>query len=54
LARLRASLSRFGVVKPITLYGDGTLVAGHRRTKGLKANGTPTVPALMMPLHVSM
>ncbi|MBB4985108.1 ParB N-terminal domain-containing protein [Streptomyces nymphaeiformis] len=46
--RLQASLRRHGVVKPVILNADGTLVAGHQRTKGLKAIGLTHTPAVML------
>ncbi len=41
---LRESLKTFGVIKPVLLNGNGTLVAGHQRVKALIANGEKTVP----------
>jgi len=41
---LRESLDTFGVIKPILLNGDGTLIAGHQRVKALIANGKTHVP----------
>lgn len=52
--RLKASLSRHGVVKPVILNANGTLVAGHQRTKGLKAIGSSTVPAVVLDEVVRM
>ena len=46
--RLQASLRRHGVVKPVILNADGTLVAGHQRTKALKAIGHTTTPAVIL------
>jgi hypothetical protein len=53
LTRLRASLDRYGVIKPVILNADGTLVAGHQRTKALKANGKTTVPAIVFSVKVA-
>lgn len=53
LARLRVSLARYGVIKPVILNADGTLVAGHQRTKALKANGQTTVPAIVFSVKVA-
>ncbi|MFE2524779.1 ParB N-terminal domain-containing protein [Streptomyces sp. NPDC059382] len=52
--RLQGSLRRHGVVKPVILNADGTLVAGHQRTKGLKAIGQDTVPAMILPQKVRL
>jgi ParB family chromosome partitioning protein len=46
--RLTASLAEHGVVKPVILNANGTLVAGHQRTKGLHALGASTVPAVLL------
>lgn len=51
---LRASLAKFGVCKPVILNADGTLVAGHQRTKALKANGATTVPAIILSKKVRL
>ena len=37
--RLKGSLRKYGVVKPVILNRDGTIVAGHQRTKALTAIG---------------
>lgn len=52
--RLQASLRRHGVVKPVILNADGTLVAGHQRTKGLKAIGLTHTPAVMLGTKVRL
>lgn len=52
--RLQASLRKWGVVKPVIVNGDGTLVAGHQRTKALKAIGATTVAAVVLPDKVRM
>ncbi len=52
--RLQGSLRRHGVVKPVILNADGTLVAGHQRTKGLKAIGQETTPAMILPQKVRL
>lgn len=53
-ARLQASLRRHGVIKPVILNADGTLVAGHQRTKGLKAIGLTHPPAVMLGTKVRL
>lgn len=52
--RLQASLRRWGVVKPVILNADGTLVAGHQRTKALTAIGETHVPAVMLSQKVRL
>ncbi|MFE7129369.1 ParB N-terminal domain-containing protein [Streptomyces sp. NPDC057638] len=52
--RLQASLRRHGVVKPVILNADGTLVAGHQRTKGLKAIGMTHTPAVVLGTKVRL
>lgn len=43
---LRESIGRFGIIKPVLLNGNGTLMAGHQRIKALIANEKTHVPAL--------
>jgi ParB family chromosome partitioning protein len=52
--RLKASLARHGVVKPVILNANGTLVAGHQRAKGLQALGASAVPAVVLDEVVRM
>lgn len=47
--KLKESIARFGVVKPVILNRDGTLVAGHQRTKAMQAIGMTTTPAMILP-----
>jgi ParB family transcriptional regulator, chromosome partitioning protein len=49
--RLRASIARFGMIKPIILNLDGTILAGHQRTKALKSLGAEVVPAMQLAHH---
>lgn len=51
--RLKQSLSLFGCVKPVIVNGNGILVAGHQRTKSLKALGVEEVPALLLDAQVT-
>ena len=50
--QLRESLGTFGVVKPIILNKDLTIVAGHQRLKALTANGAVTAPCVTLPHQV--
>lgn len=45
---LRSSLKRLGFAKPIIVLQDGTLVAGHQRTKAAKLEGMTTAPAFVI------
>jgi ParB family chromosome partitioning protein len=53
-AALRESISRYGMCKPVILNADGTLVAGHQRTRALKANGVATTPAILLSRKVRL
>ena len=47
LERLRHSLDRLGVCKPIIVHGK-TIVAGHQRTRSLRALGRTHAPAVVL------
>jgi ParB family chromosome partitioning protein len=49
--RLQASIARFGMIKPIILNLDNTILAGHQRTKALTALGAETTPAMKLAHH---
>lgn len=42
--RLKESITKFGVIIPLILNNDGTLIAGHQRTKAIKAVGIDEIP----------
>jgi ParB family chromosome partitioning protein len=47
---LKYSVKKFGIVKPVIINGaDGTLTAGHQRTKAMKAVGITHLPAMRLP-----
>ncbi|WP_344447373.1 ParB N-terminal domain-containing protein, partial [Kitasatospora nipponensis] len=50
--RLQRSLALFGCVKPVIVNGNHILVAGHQRTKSLKAIGQTHAPAILLDGHV--
>jgi ParB family chromosome partitioning protein len=43
-AKLRESVRALGVVKPV-IVSEGTIIAGHQRTKAMTAEGLETTPA---------
>lgn len=45
---LQESLRTLGVIKPIILNADGTIVAGHQRTKAMAAIGLTHTPAVAL------
>lgn len=45
---LRESIKKFGIIKPVLLNNDGTLVAGHQRIKASVADKITHVPALKL------
>jgi len=45
---LQDSIRALGVVKPIILNADGTIVAGHQRTKAMTAIGLTSTPAVVL------
>jgi hypothetical protein len=45
---LQDSIRALGVVKPIILNADGTIVAGHQRTKAMTAIGLRSTPAVVL------
>lgn len=47
-SKLRDSLRFVGFGKPIILNHDGTIIAGHQRTRAAKAVGLTQVPAFVM------
>lgn len=49
LSKLRESVTRFGIVKPIIIKTDGLIVAGHQRTKALRAKGVTHAPVYILP-----
>lgn len=46
--KLKESLNLFGVVKPVIINKNGVLVAGHQRTKAIKAIGIKKVPVFIL------
>ncbi|MGW4690935.1 methyltransferase domain-containing protein [Kitasatospora cineracea] len=51
--RLQQSLTLYGCIKPVIVNGNSILVAGHQRTKSLKAIGQTHAPAILLDGHVS-
>lgn len=52
--RLKASINKWGIIKPVILNGDGTLLAGHQRIKSLQAIGWNSCPAVQLDTHADM
>ena len=52
--KLKESLNKFGVCKAIIANQDGTIVAGHQRTKAMKAIGIKKVPIFILSSNVSL
>jgi ParB family chromosome partitioning protein len=46
---LKESLRELGLVKPVIVTTEGTIVAGHQRTKGMSALGWTHCPAFVLP-----
>lgn len=46
IAKLKASIARFGFVAPILIDGQGSIIAGHGRYEAAKALGLATVPTV--------
>lgn len=46
--KLQESIKKFGMCKPIIINKDGTIVAGHQRTKTLEKLGIVTTPCLIL------
>lgn len=51
--RLQESLARFGVVKPVILNLNDTIIAGHQRTKALTAIGAEHCPAIQLAVTIN-
>ncbi|MCL1950455.1 MAG: ParB N-terminal domain-containing protein [Turicibacter sp.] len=51
---LKHSLSTFGVCKPVIVNQDGTLVAGHQRTKAMTAVGIEETPVFLLDKKISL
>jgi ParB family chromosome partitioning protein len=47
-AALQESLRQIGVVKAVIATTDGTLIAGHQRTKAMRSIGLTTTPAYVL------
>ncbi len=46
--KLKESISKYGMVKPIILNGTGILTAGHQRIRACKSLGINNVPAILL------
>lgn len=52
--KLKESIKKFGIVKPVILNGNGILTAGHQRTKSMRAIGLTETPAIMLEQEISL
>lgn len=52
--KLKESLNLFGVVKPVLINKNGILVAGHQRTKAMKAVGIKKVPVFILKNNIAV
>lgn len=52
--KLKESLRRFGVCKAVIVNRNGTLVAGHQRTKAMRAVGIKEVPVFLLDKEVAL
>ena len=52
--KLQESIKKFGVLKPVIINKNGILVAGHQRTKAMKAIGITHTPAFILEEKVNV
>lgn len=52
--KLKESIRTFGVCKAVIVNRNGILVAGHQRTKAMKAVGVKTVPVFLLDKQVAV
>lgn len=45
---LKKSILQYGICKPVILNKNGTIVAGHQRTRAMKEIGLATTPAFIL------
>jgi N6-adenosine-specific RNA methylase IME4 len=50
VAGLAASIAALGLLHPIVVQPDGTLIAGERRLRAVKLNGDTDIPVTVVPL----
>ena len=48
LEKLKSSIKALGVIKPVIINKDGTIVAGHQRTKAMKSVGIKETPVFIL------
>jgi len=51
-ARLRRSVEEFGVVEPLVINKDGTVIGGHQRLDTLEKMGRETIPCYRLDIPV--
>ena len=52
--KLQESLKTFGVCKPVIVNENGILIAGHQRTKAMKAVGIKKVPSYILKTKIAV
>lgn len=52
--KLQESLKTFGVCKPVIVNENGILIAGHQRTKAMKAVGIKEVPSYILKTKIAV
>ncbi len=52
--KLKESLGKFGVCKPVIANENGILIAGHQRTKAMKVIGIKEVPTFIMKSKIAI
>lgn len=52
--KLQESLKKFGVCKGVVINIDGTIIAGHQRTKAMKAIGIKNLPVFVVKQKCAM
>lgn len=50
---LKKSISKYGIVKPVIVNKNGTIVAGHQRTRAMKEIGLATTPCFILNVNIN-
>lgn len=52
--KLKESLKKFGICKPVIANKNGVIIAGHQRTRAMKEVGIKTCPIFMLDRKVAI